>query len=700
MSLIFKSFQPSPKKYNTASRTTTWIHSSGNIAAIIRDLGKRPQDTITKCTEFLNKQDTFLPTSDYLASILNQLHNSLRELEGNETEVTLVYYQNGQLHCAWVGHPRLIVIDEFRKGYQAIDFVHPQKGEIKLGMKGTLNPRKKTLPIRPQDVYMLSTCLQGDKLKDKTLEIELCEAKTNIEWQRIGEKTASNPSESEWAFLVFPVEEQFSYANPTWPYNPFVGPQEDLEHEKRGLAAIANALFMEPDFRGFKIIGQLRYSTDYNDSRFLDGMLVCPYGVVLLELKDLQNDVTISLTTLRQGMQWETSYGTKAAYNPIHKLMEIHRKFVQDFNLGVQVPTILRKIGAVIFTNPRANVTCIKPDNTASAIPLCHNEILVVTPQTLALTLKEYIQSKGVTNRISSTNIQTICTHLEQFQIQQKKQTITQQSIGQYLIDLKPDTTLSTDYYQVFHGTIKNRPHRIMAKRYPISPITRGKPIQEIERISREFMALQDLSLAGVNNVQKCLEKIELEDSVYIVLNEVEGIKLGEWLKKNPSREKRLTVLNKLAQTLQNISKAGVVHRSLSPNTIQVLEVDNKPEPYLVHFELCRLEYLATLPEKGRGLFDSNYQPREVQTPGDQVTSKSDIYSLGKIICFVLSGNLPFHQYKEHERISKQPGFWDNITKQCGLTVEGGRLLQRMMAFSPNNRPSPEEVVKLLAEWV
>lgn len=697
MSLTFKSFQATPEKY-TSLKVTTWIHSSGNIAAIVRDLGKRPQEAIDKCVEFLNKQDTFLPTSDYLASILNQLHNVLQEFGESETEVTLIYYQPDQLHCAWVGYPRLITIDDFRKGYQTTDFAFLQKGEIKLGMKGTINPRKKTIPIRLQNVHMLSTSLRGDKLKDKTLELELCEAKTNIEWQRIGEKAAYNPS--EWAFLVFPVEGQFSYANPSWPYNPFIGPQENLEHEKRGLAAIADALFMDPDFRDFKIIGQLRYSTDYNDSRFLDGMLVCPYGVVLLELKDLWNNITISLTTPQQGLQWETLYGTKAAYNPIHKLMEIHRQFAQDFNLGVQVPTILRKIGAVIFTNPKANATCINPDGTASAIPLRHNEILVVTPQNLALTLKEYVQSKGVTYRITSSEIQTICTRLEKFQIQQKKQAIPQQLIGSYLIDLKSDTTLSTDYYQVFHGTIKNRPHRIIAKRYPISPITRGKPVQEIERIGREFMALQDLSLAGVNNVQKCLEKIEIEDSVYIILSEVEGFKLSEWLKKNPSREKRLILLNKLAQTLQAISKTGIVHRSLSPSTIQVLEVDDKPEPYLVHFELCRLEYLATLPEKGRGLFDPNYQPREVQTPGDQVTSKSDIYSLGKITCFVLSGKLPFYEYKEHERISKQPGFWDNIGKQCGLTPDGGELLQRMMSFSPNNRPSPEEVVKLLASWV
>ena len=59
MSLIFKSFQADLEK-DSISKTTTWIHSSGNIAAIIRDLGKRPLETIAKCIEFLNNQDTFL----------------------------------------------------------------------------------------------------------------------------------------------------------------------------------------------------------------------------------------------------------------------------------------------------------------------------------------------------------------------------------------------------------------------------------------------------------------------------------------------------------------------------------------------------------------------------------------------------------------------------------------------------------------
>jgi len=695
--LFFKSYQSGTFVRPGGDRT--WIHPSGRMSAIIDGVtGCRDAHTAAeRCLNFLKDMDENLLSTLPLQEILEKMHSDLLGVDsGLMCVAALIRYENDLVNVAWVGNPRLYSVNE-----ETIESLlgPPQIQPLKvLGMPEGFCIEQQEIQMDSRSTYILcSDGLDHEKLIISIDQIK--DARNDAEWLYLGENVSR---EEDWAFLIFPVERSISYMNPEWPYNPFVGPQEEYTHEKIGLADIATELFKQPDFAGFKIVGNITI-TRANSTRRPDGVLVCPYGVVLLELKDHNTNLELYAGKYSPMQVDMKNNKFRPEPNPIGKMTDMLPSFgnykLTDHPME-PLKTELRKIGAIVFTNPRVNVTCISGTGLKSSLPHKAGDVLVVTTKQLPATLRNFTQ-KLMNNKgpfLDNDTINSICSNLV---IQFEHTADTTYSIlelGKFVIDSQPILDESTPYYKVFHGRFKDRDKRVIVKQFTLNSMGRDTADQEIERLGREAYALNNL-LVRTRGVQHCHGSIKGTDSLYIILEDVDGPKLSEWLDSNPGRTERIHLLNSLALILEELANENIVHRAFYPSNIRVKK--SSADPILTNFELCQLADIATLPMLGRRLLDSKFIAAETNTAGATITPASDVYSFAKIACYVLSQDrsLPFSTYMEQADFVRKKGAWENLSNSLGLPLEAVQQLKCMLSNSIEKRPVGKDLVDIVRGW-
>lgn len=691
--LIFKAFQSSDEGTTNPSADRVWIHPRGDVAVIIDGVsgtgaGVRAAEN---CIEFLDEySDLALNNAE---SLMRDLHDYLQS-DNLQAVAGVVRWRDKTFELIWSGNLQLYTIDTLRQRISTLIPAETQPLHA-LGMAGPPQFQTATFEVRPDSFYLFAT--DGIDFHTLRANVHMPSASLpSLQWAKLARSAAR---ESDWTLLTFPVETQYSFAHTGWPYDPFIGPQEDRDHERRGLAKIADAMFKESDFEGFYIAGGYRLFTE-NAMRRIDGVLVSPWGVVLLELKDHRGVITLDPTNRNCGLVKQVDGHESIETNPVNKLDEGLIAF-KNCNLGAAIDTRLRNIGAVVFTHPQAQVTCFHPNKPRTMLPTRQGNILIVSPATLPDQLRRFVQcamGKHASAPLSPAKCRQIAQSLTRQARPPRSDTGAHKTIGRYTFrDEQLDPTESTSYYQMYKGHDTRLDRLVWLKRFQLSQLTRGEPDHEEERIAREMIALQDLDATRVDGVQKFFEKIRQGADLYLVLEYIDGPRLDHWLQAQPSRDHRLALLRQLAAILEALEPRHIVHRALSPANIRLAPETN--QPILVNFELCRLEYLGTLPVAGRRLFDSQYQAQETNQPGGIVTSSADIYSFGKIACLVLAGELPFGTYHDQVRVARQPGFWAALGERCGLNSAGAKALQTMLAPNPARRPKAAELRELVAAW-
>jgi serine/threonine protein kinase len=143
-------------------------------------------------------------------------------------------------------------------------------------------------------------------------------------------------------------------------------------------------------------------------------------------------------------------------------------------------------------------------------------------------------------------------------------------------------------------------------------------------------------------NVVRIFDAGETPDGrVYFVMELVRGRKLDDFVReRKPSLAKTLALFHSLCEALHHMHTKGVVHRDVKPKNILV---DAQGTVKLVDFGLAKLLALPdeALDKAGVGTrpFMSPEQTRGIP---DEIDARTDIYSLGVTLYFVLTGELPY----------------------------------------------------------
>lgn len=127
----------------------------------------------------------------------------------------------------------------------------------------------------------------------------------------------------------------------------------------------------------------------------------------------------------------------------------------------------------------------------------------------------------------------------------------------------------------------------------------------------------------------------------YFTMKYVEGETFGDFMSREKKLESKLEVLIKVGEALQHAHDMKLLHRDIKPSNILL---DRQGNPYLVDFGLAKfLDGGSLLTQTGQALGTPFYMaPEQVRGKKKQVGPPADIYSLGVVLYFVVTGKLPF----------------------------------------------------------
>ncbi|QED27086.1 serine/threonine protein kinase [Microvenator marinus] len=195
-------------------------------------------------------------------------------------------------------------------------------------------------------------------------------------------------------------------------------------------------------------------------------------------------------------------------------------------------------------------------------------------------------------------------------------------------------------------------------------------------------------------NLVSVFDVMEHNTRVMMVLEYVEGDNLDDVLRAqgNLDVETVIDIGMQLTLAIQYLHQNGFIHRDLKPANVMM---QPGGDVKLIDFGLARsLEVLA---ERGTRVRGSPAYMAPEQFTGDQLSGATDIYALGVSLFELTAGRLPFidgdngfsHVHREPPKLADlAPGV------PAGLSL----LIDRCLAKTPSERPSPADVLSILKQ--
>jgi tRNA A-37 threonylcarbamoyl transferase component Bud32 len=155
----------------------------------------------------------------------------------------------------------------------------------------------------------------------------------------------------------------------------------------------------------------------------------------------------------------------------------------------------------------------------------------------------------------------------------------------------------------------------------------------------------------------------------------------------------------RVARALAASHRRGVLHRDIKPRNILI---DQDGNPRLIDFGLARLEDAWRTPPEGGGLAGTvGYMPPE-QARGEPPAPQSDLFALGGVLYFLLTGEAPYLGSSFTEVLARaQRGEWNRaLLVDRKVPTRLRAILERAMATEPTARyVSAEELARDLERF-
>ena len=144
-------------------------------------------------------------------------------------------------------------------------------------------------------------------------------------------------------------------------------------------------------------------------------------------------------------------------------------------------------------------------------------------------------------------------------------------------------------------------------------------------------------------NIASLIDAGTTEDGIpFLIMEYIEGHRIDEYCRKNAlDLNERLILFNKVCDAVSHAHRNLIVHRDLKPSNIIVTE---SGEPKLLDFGIAKTldEESSSKETTIRALTPQYASPEQIL--GDDITTSTDVYSLGLILFELLTGRLPFKE--------------------------------------------------------
>lgn len=192
-------------------------------------------------------------------------------------------------------------------------------------------------------------------------------------------------------------------------------------------------------------------------------------------------------------------------------------------------------------------------------------------------------------------------------------------------------------------------------------------------------------------NIVKLVDHDSVDGIYYVATEFVKGRDLGEIIKDSPlTEETAVDLALQVAEVLKYMNGFGIIHRDIKPDNILISDIG---EVKIVDFGLSREEHQHTVSIKGEMSGTPQYLAPEY-IDGKQLSSKTDIYSLGITLFYMTSGVLPFQGRTPMALLNKQLNEAPPILCETthGISQEFSDLIGHMLVKAPEDRISLDEM--------
>jgi serine/threonine protein kinase len=234
------------------------------------------------------------------------------------------------------------------------------------------------------------------------------------------------------------------------------------------------------------------------------------------------------------------------------------------------------------------------------------------------------------------------------------------------------------------------RAHHVMMDRVVALKII-APEIAQNERVVARFQ--REMKLVGRldhPNVVRAFDADQINRILYIVMEYVNGMSLGERLKKKgpiPPAE-MVDFAAQAALGLAHAHEQGIVHRDIKPTNILLSDDRRIKILDLGLGVLMQADSAATFATAdGIAVGTVDYMSPE-QACGREVDGRSDLYGLGCSMYHLMSGKLPFPGSSPIERLGKRIGGRHTPITEYLPDVPASfvRVLDKMLAHKPHER--------------
>jgi eukaryotic-like serine/threonine-protein kinase len=185
-------------------------------------------------------------------------------------------------------------------------------------------------------------------------------------------------------------------------------------------------------------------------------------------------------------------------------------------------------------------------------------------------------------------------------------------------------------------------------RRVALKLIKAGMDTKQV--IARFESERQALAMMDHPAIAKVFDAGETEDGrPYFVMEYVQGIPITTYCDQNRlTTQERLELFRHVCEGVQHAHQKAIIHRDLKPSNILVAIQDGKAVPKIIDFGVAKataqsLTERTMYTELGMLIGTPEYMsPEQAEMTGQNVDTRTDVYSLGAILYELLVGALPF----------------------------------------------------------
>lgn len=259
------------------------------------------------------------------------------------------------------------------------------------------------------------------------------------------------------------------------------------------------------------------------------------------------------------------------------------------------------------------------------------------------------------------------------------------------------------DYYKLEQdidegrfGNVKLGVHKSSGQKVAIKIINKENLNEMEARLVRTEIDL--MKLFRHVNIVRLLDHFENDTYIYIVMEYLSGGNISKYLERmnyNLTEKQAANIVHSVAQGIKYMNSFGTIHRDIKPENIMFTDMDENPGIKIIDFGLTKTLSPSETLNEGMGTITFVAPEVVLRKPYNK---QIDVWSIGVLLYFLLSGILPFDDPScEEEAIAKKVVYLDHIYPNQQFSKRSKeviKLIDSCLVKDPDKRLTIEEFLK------